>query len=58
MISDFGKFWAWLGAGTMAAFGFLTIGLVLKDQEGAVNVLNASTTGAANLVGAFGKIGS
>jgi hypothetical protein len=57
MTDPLGKFWAWAGAGTMAAFGLFTLALVLKDQSGAVNLLNAAGTQVSNTVGAFSKLG-
>jgi hypothetical protein len=57
MSDSFKDFWAWVGAGTAIAGGLLMAGLVLKDQSGAVNILNAGGTQATNLIGALAKVG-
>jgi len=57
MTDGFKNFWAWIGAGTAGAFGILAMGLILKDQQGAVNLINASTTGGSNLIKSLASVG-
>lgn len=52
------QFWAWVGAGTVMFFGLATGALILKDQQGAVNVLNASGGFVTAVSGAVGKLGT
>ena len=57
MTDAFKDFWAWVGAATAAGFGIIATGLILKDQQGAVNILNAGGNFVGTTVGAFGKLG-
>lgn len=56
-MDPFAKFWAYLGAATFIGAGIITTGLVLKDQSGAVAILNAGSNLVTGTVGAFGKLG-
>lgn len=57
MSDPFKNFWAWVGASTAMGFGIIATALILKDQQGSVAVLGASSNFISNTVGAFGKLG-
>jgi len=51
------NFWKWLGAGTAIVGTVLIGGLILKDQTGAVNVLNALGSNTNAVLGTLEKAG-
>lgn len=51
------QFWKIAGAGVAIVGAVLVIGVVLKDQTGAVNILNALGTNSNTLIGTLEKAG-